>query len=61
MAHRAKKGLTCSWLEPWHTGIWDFLERPRAGTDPWEHDLNKALWIPDLFMKRVREQGRCPF
>lgn len=54
---RRKKGSTCSWLEPWHIGIWDFLQRPLAGETPWEHDLNKALWVPDLFMKRVREQG----
>lgn len=53
----SKKGLTCSWLEPWHSGISAFLERPRPGDLPWEHDLNKALWMPDLFMKRVRERG----
>ncbi len=54
---RKKNGLTCSWLEPWHISIWDFLQRPRAGGPVWNHDLNKALWVPDLFMKRVREQG----
>jgi ribonucleotide reductase alpha subunit len=53
-----KKGLTCSWLEPWHAGILDFLARPQPGAPPWDHDLNKALWIPDLFMKRVRQQSR---
>lgn len=55
---RSKAGQTCSWLEPWHAGIWDFLQRPRPGGPVWNHDLNKALWMPDLFMKRVREQGR---
>ena len=55
---RKKTGLTCSWLEPWHIGIWDFLQRPPAGGPAWDHDLNKALWVPDLFMKRVREQGQ---
>ena len=55
---RKKTGLTCSWLEPWHIGIWDFLERPLPGGPAWNHDLNKALWVPDLFMKRVRQQGR---
>jgi ribonucleoside-diphosphate reductase alpha chain len=58
MEHRKKTGLTCSWLEPWHTGIGDFLERPPPGAPAWSHDLNKALWVPDLFMKRVRQQGR---
>jgi len=58
MEQRAKTGLTCSWLEPWHIGIWDFLQRPLPGGPEWNHDLNKALWVPDLFMKRVRQQGR---
>jgi ribonucleoside-diphosphate reductase alpha chain len=58
MEQRKKTGLTCSWLEPWHIGIWDFLQRPLPGGPVWDHDLNKALWVPDLFMKRVRQQGR---
>src|SRR5665213_3458533 len=57
-ARPPKKGLTCSWIEPWHSGIWDFLARPKPGAAPWEHDLNKALWVPDLFLKRVRQQAR---
>jgi len=55
---RKKSGLTCSWLEPWHIGIWDFLQRQLPGEPAWNHDLNKALWVPDLFMKRVRQNGR---
>ncbi len=58
MEQRKRTGLTCSWLEPWHIGIWDFLQRPRPGGPVWNHDLNKALWVPDLFMKRVCQQGR---
>lgn len=58
MAQRKKTSLTCSWLEPWHIGIWDFLQRPLPGGPVWNHDLNKALWVPDLFVKRVRQQGR---
>jgi len=58
LEQRNKTGLTCSWLEPWHIGIWDFLQRPLPGGPAWNHDLNKALWVPDLFMKRVRQQGR---
>lgn len=57
MEHRKKTGLTCSWLEPWHMGIWDFLQRPRPAGPVWNHDLNKALWVPDLFMKRVSQHG----
>jgi ribonucleoside-diphosphate reductase alpha chain len=58
LEQRKRNGLTCSWLEPWHAGIWDFLQRPRPGGPVWNHDLNKALWVPDLFMKRVRQKGR---
>ena len=58
MGGRARAGLTCSWLEPWHGGMKDFLARPRPGEPPWEQDLNKGGWIPDLFMRRVREGGR---
>jgi ribonucleoside-diphosphate reductase alpha chain len=57
-AQPPKPGSTCSWLEPWHSGILDFLVRPQPGAPPWDHDLNKALWIPDLFIKRIRQQGR---
>ncbi|WP_457562337.1 ribonucleoside-diphosphate reductase subunit alpha [Caminibacter pacificus] len=54
-----RKGAIAVYLEPWHMDILDFLdlkknsgeERRRA------HDLFPALWIPDLFMKRVMEDG----
>ncbi len=54
-----RKGAIAVYLEPWHMDILDFLdlkknsgeERRRA------HDLFPALWIPDLFMKRVQEDG----
>lgn len=54
-----RKGAISVYLEPWHTDIFDFIdlkknsgeERRRA------HDLFPALWIPDLFMKRVEEDG----
>ncbi len=58
MERGGRTSLTCSWLEPWHISIVDFLQRPAAGGPGSGHDLNKALWIPDLFMKRVRQQGR---
>ncbi|MGD0410817.1 MAG: ribonucleoside-diphosphate reductase subunit alpha [Verrucomicrobiota bacterium] len=58
MSRRMRAGLTCSWLEPWHGSMPDFLARPRPGEPPWEHDLNKGAWIPDLFLQRVREGGR---
>jgi len=54
-----RKGAIAVYLEPWHMDIMDFLdlkknsgeERRRA------HDLFPALWINDLFMKRVEEDG----
>jgi ribonucleoside-diphosphate reductase alpha chain len=54
-----RKGAIAVYLEPWHMDILDFLdlkknsgeERRRA------HDLFPALWISDLFMKRVQEDG----
>jgi len=60
MSRQARAGLTCSWLEPWHGSMPDFLARPRPGEPPWEHDLNKGAWIPDLFLQRVREGGVWP-
>ncbi len=57
MSERIRTGLTCSWLEPWHIGMPDFLAHPRPGEEPWNQDLNKGGWIPDLFMRRVREGG----
>ena len=57
MRRRVRTGLTCSWLEPWHGSMPDFLARPGPGEPPWEQDLNKGAWIPDLFLQRVREGG----
>ena len=46
-------------LECWHKDVEEFLElRKNTGDDRRRtHDMNTALWIPDLFMKRVREEG----
>ncbi len=49
----------CAYLETWHLDIEDFLElRKNTGDERRRtHDMNTANWIPDLFMKRVREGG----
>ena len=54
-----RKGAMCAYLETWHLDIEDFLElRKNTGDERRRtHDMNTANWIPDLFMKRVREQG----
>jgi ribonucleoside-diphosphate reductase alpha chain len=54
-----RKGAVCSYLESWHLDIEEFLElRKNTGDDRRRtHDMNTANWIPDLFMKRVIEDG----
>lgn len=54
-----RKGAICAYLEVWHLDIEDFLElRKNTGDDRRRtHDMNTAAWIPDLFMKRVFENG----
>ena len=54
-----RKGAVCAYLECWHRDVEEFLElRKNTGDDRRRtHDMNTALWIPDLFMKRVREDG----
>lgn len=50
-----RKGAAAVYLEPWHADIEAFLElRNNTGSEERRtHNLNLALWIPDLFMKRV--------
>jgi len=54
-----RKGAVCAYLETWHLDIEEFLElRKNTGDDRRRtHDMNTANWIPDLFMKRLREGG----
>ncbi len=54
-----RKGAMCAYLETWHLDIEDFLElRKNTGDERRRtHDMNTANWIPDLFMKRVRDNG----
>lgn len=55
-----RKGATCVYLETWHMDIEDFLElRKNTGDERRRtHDMNTANWIPDLFMKRIEENGQ---
>ena len=54
-----RRGGTCVYLEIWHYDVEEFLDlRRNTGDDRRRtHDLNTAAWIPDLFMKRVMEDG----
>ena len=61
LAHNGgkRKGAVCAYLETWHLDIEEFLElRKNTGDDRRRtHDMNTANWVPDLFMKRVLENG----
>jgi len=54
-----RKGSIAVYIEPWHSDIFDFLDlRKNHGKEELRaRDLFLALWIPDLFMKRVEENG----
>ena len=55
-----RKGAACVYLDTWHPDILDFLElRDNTGDrEKRAYNLNLANWIPDLFMKRVKEDGQ---
>lgn len=61
-----RKGAFAIYLEPWHADIFDFLDlRKNTGVEEARaRDLFYALWVPDLFMRRVKEDGQwslmCP-
>ncbi len=51
-----RQGAMCAYLETWHLDVEEFLElRKNTGDDRRRtHDMHTANWIPDLFMKRVK-------
>ncbi len=57
-----RKGAFAIYLEPWHADVFDFLElkKNHGKEEQRARDLFYALWIPDLFMKRVKENGQWP-
>ena len=61
-----RKGSFAVYLEPWHADIESFLDMKKNHGDEEQRarDLFYALWIPDLFMKRVKQNGNwtlmCP-
>jgi len=58
-----RKGSFAIYLEPWHDDVEDFLElRKNTGKEERRaRDLFLALWIPDIFMERVQDDGDWPF
>merc|ERR1711957_472501 len=61
-----RKGSFAMYLEPWHADVYDFLElkKNHGKEEQRARDLFYALWIPDLFMRRVKEDKEwtlfCP-
>ena len=61
-----RKGSFAIYMEPWHADVFEFLDlRKNTGAEEKRaRDLFYAMWIPDLFMKRVEENGEwtlmCP-
>ena len=61
-----RKGSFAIYVEPWHADIFDFLDlKKNHGKEEMRaRDLFYAMWMPDLFMKRVQEDGKwtlmCP-
>jgi ribonucleoside-diphosphate reductase alpha chain len=61
-----RKGSFAIYIEPWHADVIDFLDlKKNHGKEEMRaRDLFYAMWIPDLFMKRVEENGTwtlmCP-
>lgn len=61
-----RKGAFAIYLEPWHADIFDFLDlKKNHGKEELRaRDLFYAMWIPDLFMERVKGNGKwslfCP-
>lgn len=62
-----RNGSFAVYMEPWHADIFEFLEckLPHGSEEERARDLFYALWIPNLFMERVREKGMwslmCPY
>ena len=54
-----RPGAGCAYLEPWHLDFEDFLNlRKNTGDDRLRcHDMNTASWIPDAFMRAVKEES----
>ncbi len=58
-----RKGAMCAYLELWHGDIEEFLESKKNTGDERRrlHDVHTAVWIPDLFMKRLEQDGQWSF
>ncbi len=61
-----RMGSISIYIQPWHADVYDFCElrRNNKNEESKARDLFLALWVPDIFMKRVEEDGKwslmCP-
>ena len=61
-----RNGSVAVYIEPWHADIFEFLDlkKPHGSEEDRARDLFYALWIPDLFMERVKNNQKwslmCP-
>ncbi len=61
-----RNGSFAMYLEPWHADVFEFLDAKKnhGNEDERARDLFYALWIPDIFMRRVKSDGAwslmCP-
>lgn len=58
-----RRSATVAYMEPWHYDFEDFCDlRKNTGDERRRaHDMNFAAWVPDLFMKRVRDNKHWSF
>ena len=54
-----RRGATCAYLEAWHFDVEDFIDLRRNTGDERRrtHDMDTAMWVPDLLMKRIANDG----
>lgn len=58
-----RNGAFSAYLEPWHPDLYDFIDLKKNSGDERRraHDIFPALWIPDLMMERVEQDGVWSF
>lgn len=58
-----RNGAFAAYIEPTHPDLYDFIDLKKESGDERRrtHDIYPALWIPDLFMRRVSEKGMWSF
>ena len=54
-----RPGSGCAYLEPWHLDVEEFIDlrKPTGEERRRTHDMNTALWIPDMFMRKVEQEA----